>query len=213
MINLRSALRGTSWRRPVLLAAAGLAVLATAATASATVGADDAPPQIHGCVSKGVLGLGQGQLRIVPDAGKCTSAETALSWNQQGVTGPAGPTGPTGPVGAQGPKGEQGAQGPQGDQGLQGDAGPAGPGLQSVYFQEGDYTTLPQGGGKLLASCPASALALSGGFRIAAYPAGTGNNFHDHGGLWNGNQYEADIDNQTGGNISGFAWVRCATVG
>jgi len=94
MINLRSSLRGNSWRRPVLLAAAGLAVIGTAATASAAVGATDAPPQIHGCVAKGVLGLGQGQLRIVTDASKCTSTETALSWNQQGVAGP--PAGGTG---------------------------------------------------------------------------------------------------------------------
>ena len=71
-------------------------------------------------------------------AGRCLPAETPLSWNQTGVSGPAGPIGPVGPTGADGPAGTRGrcrtagrarpgrTVGPQGDTAHPGEAGAAG---------------------------------------------------------------------------------------
>lgn len=88
---------------------------------------------IHACVNRGVLGVGEGQVRIVDDPNKCRSYETPITWNQRGPEGPAGPAGPQGetgeqgPAGPQGPQGEPGAVGPQGPQGERGPVGPQGP--------------------------------------------------------------------------------------
>jgi hypothetical protein len=62
--------------------------------------------KIHGCYSKF-----NGSLRIVSGPGKCTSTETAISWNKVGPQGPAGPQGPQGPQGETGPAGAQGERG------------------------------------------------------------------------------------------------------
>jgi len=63
-----------------------------------------------------------GNVRIVDLSGdhrlgECLPNETPLTWNREGIQGPAGPQGPQGP---QGPKGEKG------------DPGPAGPGRRST---------------------------------------------------------------------------------
>jgi hypothetical protein len=42
----------------------------------------------------------------------CPKGTTAVTWNQQGPTGPAGQQGPKGDTGAQGPAGNDGAAGP-----------------------------------------------------------------------------------------------------
>ena len=84
---------------------------------------------------------------------KCTTLESAISWNQQGLQGSPGPAGPTGPAGPKGdkgdqgpagntgpagttgpvgPKGDTGQQGPQGERGLQGPPGPAGGAIESL---------------------------------------------------------------------------------
>jgi hypothetical protein len=72
-----------------------------------------------------------GGLRLIdPSAGAhCTPAETLVTWNQGGPTGPKGPAGDKGPLGDKGPTGDKGAvgdAGPAGDQGAVGDKGPAG---------------------------------------------------------------------------------------
>ncbi|MGH9188088.1 MAG: hypothetical protein ACRD0U_20140, partial [Acidimicrobiales bacterium] len=53
---------------------------------------------IHGCVSRGLLGIGAGSIRIVEEPSQCRRSEDALSWNQQGVPGATGPQGPAGPA-------------------------------------------------------------------------------------------------------------------
>ena len=89
-------------RRTIILVALCAAAVAAGATYAAI---PDSAGVIHGCyTNKG------GLLRVIdPSTGvKCTSLETALSWNQQG---PKGATGATGPVGPQGPQGQAGPAG------------------------------------------------------------------------------------------------------
>jgi hypothetical protein len=131
---------GTTVRRAgAITAATVLALGLGGATAALASGSGSGGQQIHACVSRGVLGAGEGLIRIVDDASACRPHETALSWNQtgpagpQGATGPQGPTGDTGATGATGPQGSKGdtgapgATGPQGPQGTTGDTGPQGP--------------------------------------------------------------------------------------
>jgi len=91
-------------RGAVLTAAVAVTVVSGGWGITAIAASSD--PQIHGCVSSGVLGLGKGSIRIVSNTSQCTSGESALSWNQQGLPGPTGATGPQGPVG---PAGDAGA--------------------------------------------------------------------------------------------------------
>jgi hypothetical protein len=114
----------------LIASAAGLALVAGGIGIGYAAAADDGVAVIHGCVSKGLLGLGQGQLRVLSAGGKCTTNETPLSWNQQGQPGPQGPAGPqgsTGPQGLTGAAGLNGAPGSPGPAGPQGPQGPAGP--------------------------------------------------------------------------------------
>src|SRR5665213_860899 len=106
-----------TWVRVAVLAAAALAV---AATAYASI--PDSGGVIHGCYLKGV-----GSLRVIDSPNqKCiTVIETPIQWNQTGPQGPPGPQGPKGAIGAQGPQGGQGPQGDQGPKGPKGDAGGA----------------------------------------------------------------------------------------
>jgi hypothetical protein len=74
-------------------------------------------------------------------AQKCTTLETAVSWNQQGLQGSPGPAGQTGPTGPKGETGNPGATGPAGaagETGEQGDAGvmPSAQPLLESQFQE-----------------------------------------------------------------------------
>jgi Collagen triple helix repeat (20 copies) len=73
-----------------------------------------------------------GVLRVIDASADtvCDRREAALSWNQQGVPGPAG---------ADGAQGPQGPQGPQGDKGETGERGPAGePGAPGATGDKGD---------------------------------------------------------------------------
>jgi hypothetical protein len=106
-------------RSLLVASAAGLALVAGGIGYAAA--AEDGGGVIHGCVSKGLLGIGQGQLRVLPAGGKCTANETPLNWNQQGQPGPQGPAGPQGAAGPAGAPGSPGPAGPQGPAGRQGD--------------------------------------------------------------------------------------------
>jgi hypothetical protein len=59
----------------------------------------DSPAEISACVRKADV-TSPGKPRIVPAGTVCTSSETLLVWNQEGVPGAVGPTGPTGPQGS-----------------------------------------------------------------------------------------------------------------
>jgi hypothetical protein len=76
---------------------------------------------LHGCVSKH-----DGHLRIVSQPSRCSKRERAISFNREGVRGPAGKSGARGAVGPAGPAGQTGAGGPQGPTGAQGERGPQG---------------------------------------------------------------------------------------
>lgn len=84
---------------------AGIAVVVALLSASVasvvTAGASDEPNAIHGCVAHRT-----GALRIVSDSTACTPRETPISWNQQGVPGPAGPPGISPAAGTSCPAGE-----------------------------------------------------------------------------------------------------------
>jgi hypothetical protein len=58
-------------------------------------------------------------------AKNCAKHDNKLSWNRQGLPGPAGRQGPQGPTGSQGPIGNEGAAGKQ---------GPAGPGATKIWM-------------------------------------------------------------------------------
>ena len=91
-------------RKAVAIAFTVAAVVAGAAYAAIP----DSAGVIHGCyTNRG------GILRVIdPSAGaKCTSLETAISWNQKGLKGDTGAQGPAGPQGAQGPQGTAGTIG------------------------------------------------------------------------------------------------------
>jgi hypothetical protein len=102
-----------SKRLAITTGAAIVALLAAGGIAYATIPNDGV---IHSCYARS-----GGSLRVI-DASvtNCSSKETSLNWNVQGVQGLVGPSGPQGSAGPQGP---QGAQGPQGTQGAQGPAG------------------------------------------------------------------------------------------
>src|SRR5215475_6212769 len=78
---------------------------------------------IYACKLKSV-----GTVRLIEPGrsglqGRCSSRETAVTWNQKGQPGAAGAKGDTGATGAQGLKGDTGATGAQG---LKGDTGATG---------------------------------------------------------------------------------------
>ncbi len=111
-------------RRKAGVAVASLAAALAAIAVSLPASADT----IVACANKT-----NGMLRVVGSAADCRNSELPLSWNSQGVPGPAGPAGPPGPAGAAGPAGpagptgETGPAGPAGAAGAAGPAGPAGP--------------------------------------------------------------------------------------
>lgn len=77
-----------------LLSSAALAsvALSTPITSSADV--------VIACMNKT-----NGGVRVVTDAVQCQNSEVPISWNAEGLPGPAGPTGPAGPAGPTGPTG------------------------------------------------------------------------------------------------------------
>ncbi len=131
-------------------------------------------PVINGCVSRGLLGLGAGTIRIVTNLSECRPGEDPLSWNQkgpqgpQGVPGPQGLQGPPGPQGIQGEPGPPGLTGAQGEQGPQGPPGPAIGGTATIGFEGGVPLTgagevavlsLSNGSGPLVVPFPARLMA------------------------------------------------------
>jgi hypothetical protein len=73
-------------------------VVAVGGVAFATIPGPDG--RLHACYQRS-----NGNLRLVESGGDCRSSESAVSWNQSGVTGPTGPRGATGPKGDPGPPG------------------------------------------------------------------------------------------------------------
>jgi len=143
-MNVMSARR---WRRPAIAVSLGALVLGGGAVASAATNADP-PALVHSCVSKGLLGIGKGNIRIVTAPSACNGNETELTWNQQGVQGPVGPQGvqgvpgPVGPVGATGKDGATGQQGLTGAAGAKGDKGDPG-GLTDSYGDMKNRVAIP----------------------------------------------------------------------
>jgi hypothetical protein len=80
----------------------GAAVLAGVVLAGGIAGAEAAASGvIYTCVNR------TGGIRIIAATAKCLTTETPLSWNIQGIQGPAGPQGAVGPQGSPGVSGEQ----------------------------------------------------------------------------------------------------------
>jgi hypothetical protein len=89
--------------RAIFKKAAGVGVLAASIVAIGKVASAAGPePTVSACVGK-LTGL----VRVIDPVKRqaCTSLEKPLSWNQQGVPGPAGPAGPAGASGPAGPAG------------------------------------------------------------------------------------------------------------
>jgi hypothetical protein len=142
----------------VLGLAASLVVVASTATASIPRASQKAAGTVRACVDNTT-----GRTRI---GVTCTAREHVVTWNKQGVRGPAGPAGPKGdpgPVGPVGPKGDPGPAGPKGDPGPQGP-----PGFQSVRQTSGVDINIPAGGSApVQSSCAATEKAVGGGWLAA----------------------------------------------
>jgi hypothetical protein len=106
-----------------VVATTGVIVSGGTVAVMAATASDDV---IHACVSRGLLGLGTGNVRIVDEPDDCRRTEDPLSWNRQGPAGPPGAAGPQGEPGPQGEAGPQGDPGPQGAPGPQGEPGTPG---------------------------------------------------------------------------------------
>ncbi len=86
----------------IAIAAGAAVVLAVAGVAVASI--PNADNVINGCYN-----TGSGALRVIDtSSSQCTSKETALSWNQQGVPGTPGSPGTPGAPGPAGPQGDPG---------------------------------------------------------------------------------------------------------
>ena len=118
-----------------------VAVAAGGVAAAATNAATGDVATIQACVAK------TGTPRIVASAQNCRRGETYLSWNKEGLQGPAGPQGLDGPAGPVGPAGSVGATGADGAPGPKGATGATGaqgsPGPQGIPGPQG--ATGPQG--------------------------------------------------------------------
>ena len=103
-------------------------VLLSVVAAVASLGIAAAVPAISASTSRVIKGCISKQTQVLRVASKCTSAETAISWNTKGDPGPAGSPGPSGPAGPAGSPGPSGPAGPSGSTGATGATGPAGSG-------------------------------------------------------------------------------------
>jgi len=103
-------------------------VLLSVVAAVASLGIAAAVPAISASTSSVIKGCINKQTQVLRVASKCTSAETAISWNTKGNPGPAGSPGPSGPAGPSGSPGPSGPAGPSGSTGATGATGPAGSG-------------------------------------------------------------------------------------
>jgi hypothetical protein len=120
---------------------------------------------IDGCYRKS-----GGALRVIDGTvTKCSSQETALAWNVQGVKGDKGDKGDQGDQGIQGIQGVQGLKGDKGDTGAPGATGATGaPGPSwTVYSKNVDgtvpATTIVK---NITRDCNTGDIALSGGFDV-----------------------------------------------
>lgn len=109
-------------RRLGLLAAAGAVALVVAVGGTAlAAGASSGGPVSSSGVITGCYTApnkeGSSQLTLQNAGTNCPSGESAVSWSEQGPTGPQGPVGPQGATGPQGPAGPAGAQGAPGQSG------------------------------------------------------------------------------------------------
>jgi hypothetical protein len=137
------------WRRTgVALGLVAVAAAAATVTVAATAGSGE-PPLIHACVSRGLLGLGNGAIRIVEDPSRCRHHEDPLSWNQQGVAGEPGPPGEPGP------------------------AGPPGVGLTGFEVVEVHGPAGSESPKAVNAVCPPGKIVLTGGAGVSAAVLGT----------------------------------------
>jgi hypothetical protein len=198
----------------------GLAVLLVAIGGVAYASIPGSNGVIKACYNKpGLLGLGQGELRVIDSGASCKSTETELSWNQSGPKGdigPAGPVGPAGPKGDTGPTGAQGEPGPQGPQGPQGPAGPAGQvaGYEIVSHAEGSATTpLPIASS---VACPTGKKVLGGGAFISDQTGATSDvaALVSTRPLSDGDAWAATTARLTDDPVNGrlTVWAICATV-
>ena len=105
-------------KRFIIVAAAALAVAAggTAAAAAEMSGPVGAGV-VHACYYP-ATSSGSHRVVLQDTSKRCPSGTTAISWNQQGRTGPRGATGPQGPQGPQGIPGPSGPPGPPGTPGI-----------------------------------------------------------------------------------------------
>ena len=167
---------GRRTRRIAVAAGAALAVSAGAAYA-----AGSNTDVIYACKLNHA-----GTIRLIDPshsglAGKCTRAETQISWNRQGPAGAAGPAGQQGlkgDTGLQGPKGDTGLQGPKGDTGPQGPKGDTGPqgapgapgtnGLAGIHIISASTQSGPNTVVNGVLNCPAGQIAIGGGFTTVA---------------------------------------------
>ncbi|WP_394553767.1 collagen-like protein [Agromyces sp. MMS24-JH15] len=109
-------IRRHSRARKVAVAAAAASLVVLSLGGAAVAAASSAPPTIVSCVSKltGDVRLIEPSLGSRHPLGTCTKVERQVSWNAEGVPGPAGPAGE---VGAPGPTGQTGAPGSVGADG------------------------------------------------------------------------------------------------
>jgi hypothetical protein len=167
MSRLRSLSRGG---RLLLALVVGGVVFAIASAVQASM--PDANGVIHGCYNTSLAhGSPTGALRVIDTAkpnGNCTSWETPLNWNQNGVTGPTGATGPTGPTGLTGPTGPTGARGPTGVTGPAGPSGPTGPsgaaGVSGYETVQGVINLTAGQNSSITVPCSSGKKALGGGY-------------------------------------------------
>lgn len=119
----RHGLRLVAVATAIFVGAAGVALASSMLTSAPATGV------IQGCQLKGI-----GALRVVNAASDCnTKLETPLSWNSQGLPGPAGAKGDPGTAGAAGTPGIAGPQGAKGDKGDTGSQGqPGAPGAVTL---------------------------------------------------------------------------------
>ena len=149
-----------------------LAVIAFWLLAATMAVSAPAPTVIYACYNKN-----NGNVRIVAASSACHGSEIAISWNEQGPTGPqglVGPPGPTGATGATGPAGPKGSTGANGPAGPAGAVGPAGPkGSTGVAGPAGPAGAVGPGGpaGAVGPAGPAGAVG-PGGPAGAVGPAG-----------------------------------------
>jgi hypothetical protein len=126
------------------LLAAAILIITFAVVAAVAFGSISGGGTINGCYANN-----NGALRVIDTSagGACKTSETALSWQQQGIPGPAGPTGTTGAAGATGPTGATGGAGAVGPTGAAGATGSTG--ATGATGQPGQSFLIGGSGGQL----------------------------------------------------------------